>query len=214
MQSIENVTAIFEALSQNIKNPTTELQFVNDYTFCIAVILSAQAKDSAVNKITKSLFDIADNPYDMIELNKNIVEIIRSIGLYNSKAKNIMLFSREIIDRFDGKIPQNRNELEKLSGIGRKSANVIANTLFRMPFIAVDTHVLRVSKRLGLTNSSSPTAVESDLIKKVPLEYHINASNLLVLHGRYVCIAKNPKCSECVVKHLCPHTQRSLGQFF
>lgn len=203
MHDNKMISSIFEILTNVIQYPGTELKYKNDYTFCVAVILSAQAKDSAVNKVTERLFSIADNPHSMLQLGDELVEIIQSIGLFNNKAKNIMQFSKEIIEKFEGRIPKDRDLLESLRGIGRKSANVIANTLFQKPFIAVDTHVLRVSKRLGLSDSSSPTAVEKELMAKIPVQYHINASNLLVLHGRYVCLARNPKCEECPIKHLC-----------
>lgn len=204
MDEAERVVEIFERLKKAIKNPKTELTYVNDYTFCVAVILSAQSTDKAVNKVTTSLFKIASTPEEMLKLGEEQLKgFIKTIGLYNNKAKNIIAFSEVLVSTFDAKIPRDRAVLETLPGIGRKSANVISNNLFDEPYIAVDTHVLRLSKRLGLSWSQSPKEVERDLTRVVPRQFHKDVSNLLVLHGRYVCQAKHPLCSSCILRDLC-----------
>ncbi len=204
MRNKQKIQEIFYRLSEKIENPHTELKYSNEFTFCIAVILSAQSTDKAVNKITNNLFEIVNSPEDVVNLGEEKLKtFIKSIGLYNNKARNILSLSKILVQDFNSIIPKNRDALEKLPGIGRKSANVITNNLFGDPYIAVDTHVLRVSNRLGLTNSTKPLKVELDLMRIISKEYHKNASNLLVLHGRYVCSAKNPKCSKCIINDLC-----------
>lgn len=204
MKSI--VENIFIILEKQNPNPSTELEFINEFTFCVAVILSAQATDKAVNKCTSDLFKIADTPEKMLNLGEEkLKEHIKTIGLFNNKAKNIIKLSHVLVFEYGSKIPASRNELEKLPGIGRKSANVIMNTLFKMPYIAVDTHVLRLSNRLGFSNSKNPLQVEAELELLVPKKFHINASNWLVLHGRYVCLAKKPKCTECKIAEFCQY---------
>lgn len=195
---------IFERLSAKTKTPFTELAYINEFTFCVAVILSAQSTDKAVNKATSELFQVINTPNDMLALGEEkLKQYIKSIGLYNNKAKNILLLSKILVQNFNSTIPRDRDTLEKLPGIGRKSANVIVNNLFGKPYIAVDTHVLRVSNRLGLSDKTTPLGVENDLMTIVPVKYHKDASNLLVLHGRYICIAKKPKCAECIINDLC-----------
>jgi endonuclease-3 len=202
---------IFRELEIHVPNPRSELIAKNDYTFCVAVLLSAQVTDKSVNKATLPLFQFADSPVAMVKLGVDkLKEYIKSIGLYNSKATNIIALSEILISQFDSKIPNNRNDLEKLPGIGRKSANVILNTLFGESVIAVDTHVLRVSKRLGFTKSNNRLQVESDLLKLIPKQFHKNASNLLVLHGRYTCTAKSPLCSACPLHNLCFTNNRTM----
>ena len=204
MKSI--VENIFIILEKQNPNPSTELEFTNEFTFCVAVILSAQATDKAVNKCTSDFFKIADTPEKMLDLGEEkLREHIKTIGLFNNKAKNIIKLSYVLVFEYGSKIPASRNELEKLPGIGRKSANVIMNTLFKMPYIAVDTHVLRLSNRLGFSNSKNPLQVEAELELLVPKKFHINASNWLVLHGRYVCLAKKPKCTECKIAKFCQY---------
>ncbi|MDR1391504.1 MAG: endonuclease III [Holosporales bacterium] len=201
---------IYELFSRfKIENPIpkTELIFRNEYTFVIAVLLSAQATDKAVNRVTTKLFEVADNPEKMLSLGiDRLKEFVKTVGLHNNKAKNIIFLSEKLIKKYNSKIPQNRDELEKLPGIGRKSANVIANNLFSCDTIAVDTHVLRLSNRIGLSKSKTPIDVEKDLVNAIPKEFHKNVSNWLVLHGRYVCTAKNPKCTECFLFDLCKFT--------
>lgn len=199
-----DIEEIFERFEQENPNPTSELIAPNDFTFAVAVLLSAQTTDKAVNKVTADLFEIADTPGKMVALGiDKVKDCIRSLGFYNNKAQNVLAMSQKIIDEYNSKLPTSRDELEKLPGIGRKSANVIANKLFGANTIAVDTHVLRVSKRLGFTNENDPIKVENDLIQKTPKRFHKNASDWIVLHGRYICTAKKPKCEECFLYDLC-----------
>lgn len=199
-----DIEEIFERFEQENPNPTSELIAPNDFTFVVAVLLSAQTTDKAVNKVTADLFEIADPPEKMVALGiDKLKDCIRSLGFYNNKAQNVLAMSQKIIDEYNSKLPTSRDELEKLPGIGRKSANVIANKLFGANTIAVDTHVLRVSKRLGFTNENDPIKVENDLLQKTPKRFHKNASDWIVLHGRYICTAKKPKCEECFLYDLC-----------
>lgn len=205
-----DIEEIFERFEQENPNPTSELIAPNDFTFAVAVLLSAQTTDKAVNKVTVNLFKIADTPEKMVALGiDKLKDCIRSLGFYNNKAQNVIAMSQKIIDEYDSKLPTSRDELEKLPGIGRKSANVIANKLFGANTIAVDTHVLRVSKRLGLTNENDPIKVENDLLQKTPKRFHKNASDWIVLHGRYICTAKKPKCEECFLYDLCSWANRN-----
>lgn len=204
MLTKSEIEEIFERFKSENPNPTSELVSPNNFTFAVAVLLSAQTTDKAVNKVTPMLFKVADTPQKMLDLGiDKLKEYIKSIGLYNNKAKNIMLLSQKLIDSYNSELPRSRDELEKLPGIGRKSANVIANQLFGTDNIAVDTHVLRVSNRLGLSKSKNPIDVEKDLINIVPKQFHKNASDWIVLHGRYICTAKKPKCNECFLFDLC-----------
>ncbi|MDR1609649.1 MAG: endonuclease III [Holosporales bacterium] len=200
------VSQIFERFESSNPHPLSELIAHNEFTFVVSVLLSAQATDRSVNRATAELFRIADTPQKMLVLGiDRLKEHIRSIGLYNNKAKNIMELSKLLISRHDSDIPRERAELEQLPGIGRKSANVILNHLFGIPLIAVDTHVMRLSKRLGLSNAKTTSAIETDLMKVLPNRFHSRASSWLVLHGRYVCKAVSPKCTKCLVHDLCPH---------
>ena len=204
MLTKSEIEEIFERFKSENPNPTSELVSPNNFTFAVAVLLSAQTTDKAVNKVTPMLFKVADTPQKMLALGiDKLKEYIKSIGLYNNKAKNIMLLSQKLIDSYNSELPRSRDELEKLPGIGRKSANVIANQLFGTDNIAVDTHVLRVSNRLGLSKSKNPRDVEKDLINIVPKQFHKNASDWIVLHGRYICTAKKPKCNDCFLFDLC-----------
>lgn len=199
---------IFKRFSEHNSNPDTELIANNEYTFCIAVLLSAQATDKAVNKATKGLFQVADSPEKMLLLGlEDLKSYVKSIGLYNNKAKNIMLLSAKLVKEYESKIPKSRELLQTLPGIGRKSASVIMNKLFGAEFIAVDTHVLRVANRLALSNSKTPLKVEEDLLRVVPKEFHKHASNWLVLHGRYICLAKKPRCKECFLNDICEYAK-------
>jgi endonuclease-3 len=176
----------------------------NEFSFCVAVLLSAQTTDKAVNKATQLLFQIADSPEAMLSLGVDeLKKHISTIGLYNMKAKNIMSLSEILVSRFNSMVPSNRSDLEKLPGIGRKSANVILNSLFNEETIAVDTHVLRVSLRLGFTKSRKPLQVEKDLLEIIPRQFHKNASNWIVLHGRYICTSRLPQCGKCFLRKLC-----------
>ena len=198
------VLEIMERLSSLFPSVSSELNSINNYTFLIAVLLSAQTKDKSVNIITEKLFKVVSTPEQMLSLGLDkLKEYIKNIGLYNNKAKNIINLSKILIEKYNSEVPLDRDLLESLPGIGRKSANVILNKICNAPYIAVDTHVARVSKRLGLTNNTNVNKIEKDLYKIIPNKYHNTASNLLVMHGRYTCTAKNPKCNKCILKDIC-----------
>jgi len=201
----KHINRIFSALLEHTPNPVCELEYTNDYTFLVAIVLSAQTTDKAVNKATAPLFAKVSSPSDMLKLGiDGLREYIKSIGLYNSKAKYIMDLSADLIAKHNGTVPRDFNELVKLKGVGRKTAKVFLNSRYNMPLIAVDTHVYRVAGRLDIAVGKDVAAVETELEKNVPLQYKTKASHLLVLHGRYVCTAKKPKCRECVVAAFCP----------
>ncbi len=204
MLNTAEIEEIFERLKRENQNPTSELIAPNDFTFAVAVLLSAQTTDKMVNKVTEALFAIADTPEKMLILGiDTLKEYIHSLGFFNNKAKNVIALSEVLIEKYNSQIPATRDELEKLPGIGRKSANVIANRLFGADTIAVDTHVLRVSRRIGLSNTHDPVSVEKDLLNVIPQKFHKNTSDWLVLHGRYVCTSKKPKCADCCLFDLC-----------
>ncbi len=200
IKEIKDILDIFKA--QNAK-PKSELEFHNAYTLLVAIILSAQSTDKGVNKATKDLFKIADNPQAMINLGlEKLKNYIKTIGLYNNKAKNIMALSEILIEQYNGQVPHNRETLEALPGVGRKTANVLLNVWWNEPTVAVDTHVLRLAKRLDLSDGKTPLEVESDL-NKLPDEYKMYVNHWLVLFGRYICKAKSPKCLGCPVQKYC-----------
>lgn len=202
---LATVSIIFHHLSQQNPNPTTELIYINDFTLLIAVVLSAQTTDKAVNKATAKLFKVAKTPQEMLLMGQNEIQnYISSIGLYRNKSKHLIKLSQDLIDRFNSKVPNNRKDLQSLSGVGQKTASVILNTLFNHSTIAVDTHVFRVSHRLGFTNSLTANEVENDLEALVPDKYKYNAHHWLILLGRYTCKSRNPKCNECIVANECP----------
>ena len=197
---------MLEIFDKKIGKKKSELNYKNPYTFAVAVLLSAQATDKSVNVATSQLFEIADNPRAMLDLGlEKLKKYIRTIGLFNAKAKHIIEMSRTLLEKFDGKLPNTREELMTLSGIGRKSANVILNELYGTPTIGVDTHVLRLVKRLGLADEKfdTPEKVEMELERLIPEKYKPFISNYLVLFGRYVCKAKNPDCDNCYLKKFC-----------
>ena len=184
--------------------PKGELDYVNAYTLLVAVVLSAQATDVGVNKATKALFALADTPQKMLALGEDVVrEHIRTIGLFRTKAKNVILLSQRLIDVYGGEVPAERDALVTLPGVGRKTANVVLNIFFRQPTIAVDTHLFRVSNRLPLAPGKTPEAVEAGLGKAVPAEYLLHCHHWLILHGRYLCKARAPECWRCPVADLC-----------
>ena len=198
------VDKIFEIFNRNTQNPVTELVYTNNFTLAIAVILSAQATDLSVNKATKELFNKYDTPLKFLELGQEgLKEYIKTIGLYNAKAKNIIALSKILVDKYNSQIPSDFDELIKLPGIGRKSANVILNCAFNEPRIAVDTHVYRVAHRLGLSNAKSLLQVEKELTNLIPDKWKIKAHHWLVLHGRYICKARKPLCHQCLIKEHC-----------
>jgi endonuclease-3 len=198
------ISEIFKRFEKLQPHPTTELHYKNNFELLIAVVLSAQATDTMVNKITDKLFKIANTPEQIVKLGeKKLQEQIKSIGLFRVKATNIIKISKILIEQFSSQIPTTRKDLENLPGVGRKTANVILHTLFQQPVIAVDRHIFRVSNRIGLVKASTPLATELQLLKIIPKKFVINAHHWLILHGRYTCIARKPKCSDCVLKDLC-----------
>lgn len=204
--SKEDIHAIFAAFQQNNPEPEGELYSVNLYTLLVAVVLSAQATDKGVNKATMPLFATVDTPEKMVALGEGkLREAIKSIGLYKTKAKNVIALSKQLMEQHNSSVPNNQEALEALPGVGRKTANVVRNIGFGEPTIAVDTHVFRVSNRLGLVTEKTPQATEVALLKVVPNEYLLHAHHWLILHGRYVCIARKPKCSDCIVRTWCAY---------
>src|SRR6202162_1028088 len=184
--------------------PQTELEFINPFTLLVAVVLSAQATDVGVNKATPALFALADTPAKMVALGEaRVTELIRTIGLFRTKARNIIALSRILVERHGSQVPRDREALETLPGVGRKTANVVLNVAFGEPTIAVDTHIFRVGNRTGIAPGKTPDAVEARLEKVVPAHYKLHAHHGLTLHGRYVCIARKPNCPECIVRDLC-----------
>lgn len=199
---------IFDAINPN---PQCELNFHNAYTLLVAVVLSAQTTDKGVNKATENLFKIADTPQKMLDLGiDKLKQHIKSIGLYNNKAKNIMLLSQDLINRFNGEVPNNREALESLAGVGRKTANVVLNVWFDLPALAVDTHVMRLSHRLDFSQGKTPLAVELDLLKILPEEYVKKANHWLVLFGRYTCKAQRPNCLNCPISSYCHSKDKKI----
>ncbi|MBP5790397.1 MAG: endonuclease III [Neisseriaceae bacterium] len=199
----------FQALSRHITNPTTELNYRNEFELLIAVILSAQATDVSVNKATPKLFQAAPTPDKMAALGEDgIVPYIQSIGLYRNKARHIAACCRALVEKFNGKVPDNRADLESLAGVGRKTANVVLNTAFNKATIAVDTHIFRVANRTGLACGKTVLAVEEALLKNTPKAFLKDAHHLLILHGRYTCKARKPLCNQCVVKDLCEFDEK------
>jgi endonuclease III len=206
----ETASKFFTRLAARMPQPTTELKYTNAYTLLVAVILSAQATDAGVNKATLSLFKEIDNPAAMLDLGeRGLKRFIKTIGLFNTKAKNIIAMSEMIQERHDGQVPKTREELQALPGVGRKTANVILNTLYGEPVIAVDTHVFRVANRTGLARGKTVEEVELKLASAVPEKFRVNAHHWLILHGRYTCVARKPKCPECPVNDLCEYPDKT-----
>jgi endonuclease-3 len=212
MRSAAAVKKLFERFEADQPDPRTELNFSNPFTLVVAVALSAQTTDVAVNKATGPLFALADTPQAMLDLGEErLMQMISSIGLYRNKAKNVMEMCRILINRFDGQVPLNRTDLLSLPGVGNKTASVVLNELHIEPAIAVDTHVYRVSHRLGLVDDSAttPDKVEAQLMASIPRKWLTRAHHWLILHGRYTCTARGPKCMACLVEDLCP--KRGVG---
>ncbi|MFK8027157.1 MAG: endonuclease III [Gammaproteobacteria bacterium] len=203
-------TEIFSRLRDLNPNPTTELNFNNEFELLIAVILSAQATDVSVNKAIGPLYKIANTPEAIYQLGeKKLKTFVKSIGLYNTKAKNIIKTCKILMEEHDGQVPENREALEALPGVGRKTANVVLNTAFGHPTIAVDTHIYRVSNRTGIAPGKNVIEVEKRLLRLVPEEFKRDAHHWLILHGRYTCIARNPKCSNCTILDLCEYSKKT-----
>ena len=202
----KNIIATFERLKANNPKPTTELIYNSNFELLIAVVLSAQATDISVNKVTPNLFKDGNKPEDLLKLGLDEVKNrIKSIGLYQTKAKNVIKTCEVLVKKHNSDVPNTREELEELAGVGRKTANVILNTLFNQPTIAVDTHIFRVSNRLKLAPGKTVLEVEKKLVKAIPKEYLLDAHHWLILHGRYTCKARNPDCENCALNDLCPY---------
>jgi endonuclease-3 len=204
------IEEIFRRFAAANPEPRTELEYVNPYTLLVAVVLSAQATDAGVNKATRALFKVADTPAKMVALGEEkLRDYIKTIGLYRNKAKNVIALSRRLIEEHGGEVPRDRAALEQLPGVGRKTANAVLNVAFGEPTMAVDTHVLRVSNRIGLANSENPLEVEKQLLRVIPPQYAVHAHHWLILHGRYVCLARKPKCPECLIRDLCTYPDKT-----
>jgi endonuclease III len=202
--SKREVQELYRRLAETRPIPQTELEFINPFTLLVAVVLSAQATDTGVNKATPALFALADTPQKMLALGEErVVELIRTIGLFRTKAKNLIALSRILVEQHGGQVPRDRVALEALPGVGRKTANVVLNVAFGEPTIAVDTHIFRVANRTGLAPGKTPLAVEQALEARTPAKYKRYAHHWLILHGRYVCTARKPECPDCVVADLC-----------
>jgi endonuclease III len=206
-----SVVQIFERLKAIVPRPRTELLYTNPYTLLVAVTLSAQATDVSVNKATKGLFKKVDTPQKMLALGEvKLRNAIKTIGLYNAKAKNVMAQAKMLVDTFNGEVPRTREALQSLPGVGRKTANVVLNEAFGEKTIAVDTHIFRVSQRLGLAYGTTPDQIEHGLEKIIPEKYKRYAHHWLILHGRYVCKARKPECNRCVLVDLCLYPDKNL----
>ena len=206
----EKTARLYAALAEDRPAPKTELSYHNPYTLVVAVALSAQATDVGVNKATKELFGIADTPEKMLALGEEgVAEHIRTIGLWRNKAKNVIALSQMLVDEFGGEVPESRDELTKLPGVGRKTANVVMNEAFGHATIAVDTHIFRVSNRTGLAPGKTPDEVEAQLERVTPEEFKKGAHHWLILHGRYTCTARKPKCWDCVISDICKFKEKT-----
>ncbi|WP_417832493.1 endonuclease III [Terasakiella sp.] len=206
-----NREEFFRRLWEDNLEPKGELNYTNPYTLLVAVALSAQATDIGVNKATEKLFQIVSTPQDMLDLGEaGLKEHIKTIGLYNSKAKNVIKAAQMLVDNHDGIVPNDQAALEKLPGVGRKTANVVRNIAWAVPTIAVDTHIFRVGNRTGLAKGKTPLEVEKKLIKAVPKTYMLHAHHWLILHGRYICKARKPECGQCKVYDLCAYKAKTI----
>jgi endonuclease-3 len=209
--SKREVAEFYRLLAESRPIPRTELEFLNPFTLLIAVVLSAQATDVGVNKATPALFALADSPAKMAALGEErVAALIRTIGLYRTKAKNVVALSRILVDRYGGEVPADRDKLQELPGVGRKTANVVMNVAFEHPTIAVDTHIFRVGNRTGLAPGKTPAAVEAGLEAVTPAHYKLHAHHWLILHGRHVCKARKPECPDCVVAGLCRYQAKTV----
>ena len=201
-----------ERLKAANPEPKSELEYVNPYTLLVAVVLSAQATDKSVNLATGPLFKVADTPQKMLALGVDgLIPYIKSIGLYKNIASNRIALSKQLIDDFDGQVPDDRDKLMTLRGVGRKTANVVLNVIFHQPTTPVDTHLLRICPKIGLAQGTTPEQVEQSLLERIPPEYLGNAHHWLLLHGRYVCTARNPKCKECIIQDICETLRQTQG---
>jgi endonuclease-3 len=211
MMKKENIAELFKRLKKHNPNPTTELKYNSPFELLIAVILSAQATDKGVNRATSELFSVANTPEAILALKeRGLKKYIKTIGLFNTKAKNIIKTCKILNEQYNNRVPEDRHALESLPGVGRKTANVILNTAFGHPTIAVDTHIFRVSNRTGLAPGKTVLEVEKKLLQVVPARYKKDAHHWLILHGRYTCIARKPRCGSCVIEDLCEFKDKNL----
>lgn len=208
----EQIEEFFRRLSEADPNPETELEYRNTYTLLVAVVLSAQATDIGVNRATHELFKTVDAPQKMVALGEDaLIGHIKTIGLYRNKAKNVIALSEMLVREHGGEVPRDRESLEALPGVGRKTANVVLNTAFGEPTMAVDTHIFRLSNRTGLAPAKNVRLVEDKLLKRVPAHYMQHAHHWLILHGRYVCKARKPECSVCIVSDVCTYKAKTIA---
>src|SRR5574344_818058 len=214
----KQIVEVFERFKAHNPNPTTELLAPNDFCLLVSVVLSAQATDKSVNNATRELYKKVKTPEQMLRLGKeNLISYIKSIGLYRTKAEHVIGLSEKLVNDFNGKLPAKsddentiREKLMSLPGVGRKTANVMLNVVYEKPTMPVDTHLLRICPKIGLAEGNDPLIVEQSLLKRVPLEYLMHAHHWLILHGRYICTARNPKCEECFLNDLCCHNEVCL----
>ncbi|WP_298915286.1 endonuclease III [uncultured Algimonas sp.] len=205
-----DIAEIYERLRRENPEPRTELNYSNPYTLVVAVALSAQATDVGVNRATRALFERADNPQAMLDLGEDAVrDHVKTIGLYRNKAKNVIKLSAMILEEFGGAVPTTRDDLVKLPGVGRKTANVVLNEAFGQPTMAVDTHIFRVANRTGMAPGKDPVEVELNLLRVTPDAYRMGAHHWILLHGRYTCVARTPKCYDCVIADLCRYRPKT-----
>lgn len=198
------IEQVFDRFAQLNPSPKSELEYSSPFTLLVAVVLSAQATDKSVNIATRKLYQVADTPQKILALGEEgLIEYIKSIGLYRSKARHVMGLCEKLISDFDGKVPRSREELMSLPGVGRKTANVVLNVIWGEHTMPVDTHLLRICPKIGLAEGDTPEKVEQSLLERIPDKYMEHAHHWLILHGRYVCTARNPKCEECVIRDLC-----------
>jgi endonuclease-3 len=206
----KEIAEFFARLAKAMPEPKTELVYENPFTLLVSVVLSAQATDKSVNKATGPLFEVADTPAKIVALGeKKLANYIKTIGLYRGKAKNVVALSKILLKEHDGQVPRDREALEALPGVGRKTANVVLNVAFGEKTIAVDTHIFRVGNRTGLAPGKTPREVEDGLVRKVPDEYALHAHHWLILHGRYTCVARKPLCPACIVRDLCNYPDKT-----
>lgn len=211
MMKKENIAELFKRLKKHNPEPTTELNYSSPFELLIAVILSAQATDKGVNKATDQLYKVANTPEDILALKeRGLKQYIKTIGLFNTKARNIIKTCKILSEEYDSQVPEDRHALESLPGVGRKTANVILNTAFGHPTIAVDTHIFRVANRTGIAPGKTVLEVEKKLLKAVPPRYKQDAHHWLILHGRYTCIARKPRCGSCMIEDLCEFKDKNL----
>ncbi|MCI1209572.1 MAG: endonuclease III [Treponema sp.] len=206
--SSDEIIEVFTRFQQQNPNPQSELKWKNAYTLLVSVVLSAQATDKSVNKATEALYAIADTPEKMLKLGEqSLIGYIRSIGLYRTKARHVIELSRLLVENFDGTVPETREALQTLPGVGRKTANVVLNVAFGQPTMPVDTHLKRICPKIGLCRGGTVEQIEKDLVARIPGRFMNHAHHWLILHGRYICTARNPKCDICILNDICRHNE-------